>query len=84
MSKYEPLRSYLASQAGDTCQLTHKRIEQIIGTALPGSARDYRQWWANETSGNRPQAVWMDAGWRVDDCCEPQNGRVRFVRRGPA
>lgn len=82
MAKYDPLQTYLASQTGDICQLTHKRIEQIIGAELPRSARDHRPWWGNETSDRRPQArSWMDAGWKVDDGCEPQNGRVRFVRR---
>lgn len=66
MSRYDPLRWYLARTATDQAEvrLTFQDIDKIVGS-LPGSARSYRPWWAN--SSRSPQALaWQAAGFVVD------------------
>ena len=80
MSKYDPLQTYLARNEGSQCTLSFAEIERIIGTTLPRSAREYREWWANQVdTKNRPQAkAWQDAGWEVRSVQLGQ--RIGFVR----
>ena len=70
-SKYEKLSEYLRGLPADTREVTlsFKQIESILDNALPKSAIDYRQWWANQLdSKNRPQAhAWMGAGFKVSN-----------------
>lgn len=66
-SRFEPLARYLQAQAVDldAVELTLTQIEQLIGDALPASARRHRSMWANDPA-TRPQAQqWLEAGWRV-------------------
>ena len=81
MGKYGPLEAHLSNHIEDECVLTHGQIEKIIRARLPKSASTARQWWGNEVSGSHVQAdSWMHAGWKVADACEPEKGRVCFVR----
>src|SRR5258708_25024360 len=67
MSRYDPLRWYLAKVAADRHQvrLTFRDLEGVVGW-LPDSARNYRPWWGNSTSS--PQAMaWQAAGFVVDE-----------------
>lgn len=67
MSRYDPLRWYLAKAAADhrALRLTFRDIEKIVGS-LPESARNYRPWWGN--SSRSPQALaWQAAGFVVDE-----------------
>ena len=81
MGKYDPLEAHLSNSVEDECTLTHKEIEDIIGSRLPKTAKTKRQWWRNEVSGSHVRIPsWMRAGWKVVDGCEPQNGRVRLER----
>ena len=81
MSKYDPLQTYLAQCEGSQRTLSFAEIERIIGAALPRSAREYREWWANQSdTRNRPQAkAWQSAGWEVRSVQLGQ--RIEFVRR---
>ena len=55
-----------ATQGGETrVTLSYERIEQILGAALPETARRERPWWAN-TFGNPQAKAWLRAGWLVD------------------
>ena len=66
MSRYDPLRWYLAKVTADRHQvrLTFRDLEKIVGS-LPDSARS-RPWWGN--SARSPQATaWQAAGFVVDD-----------------
>lgn len=80
MSKYDPLQTYLARYEGSRRTLSFAEIERIIGAELPPSAREYREWWANQAdTRNRPQAkAWQSAGWEVRSVQLGQ--RVEFVR----
>lgn len=85
MGKYDPLRRFLenatSSVAGTT--LSFGQIEQILGEALPYTARHQGSWWANTLrSGTYPQSSsWLEASWQVDEVdCDGQ--WVRFRRAG--
>lgn len=81
MAKYDPLGDFLAKRRGRACTLTHASIEEILGAALPPSAKRRRAWWGNEADGAHVQCrSWLDSGWVVDDGCQPERGVVRFVR----
>ncbi len=83
MGKYDPLRRFLEVAAPDVPEITlsFRQIEQILGDALPYTARHQVSWWANELrSGTHPQSSsWLDAGWEVDTV-ERDPEWVRFRR----
>ena len=83
MSKYDPLRRFLASAPPktDTVTLSFQQIEQLLSDQLPYTARHQRAWWANEArSGTHSQAKsWLAAGWQVDHVDAPGEW-VRFRR----
>jgi hypothetical protein len=64
MSKYQPLAAYLAASVGRTRQLSLAAIESLLGFVLPGAARKYRQWWANDATHVQSH-TWLDSGFRV-------------------
>ena len=49
-SKYASLHGYLANRYADMVVLTFAQIEDLLGCALPDSARVQHEWW---TSGDR-------------------------------
>ena len=66
MSRYDPIRWYLAKMPVDKreVRLSFRDVERIVGS-LPASARNHRPWWGN--SATSPQAVaWQGAGFVVD------------------
>lgn len=79
-SKYEPLRTYLDGRSETTVRATFAQIEEILGVALPPSARKYRPWWANEQAGTHVHArAWLDAGRRTSNV-DLKAGTVEFLR----
>lgn len=66
-SKYYPLFSHLQQAAGEPVTLTFAQIEQLLGTALPGSARSRVGWWSNRSQGAVQAAAWMGAGYHVKE-----------------
>jgi len=66
MSKYNPLREYLARLNDVVWAAKIGEVEDIIGTKLPRSAREHRTWWANSGGSLVHQNAWLDAGWKVD------------------
>ena len=65
--KYELLRAYLSSIRGDVCHASFARIEGILGSALPPSARRHQAWWANNSQAGRHSRASLDTGWRTED-----------------
>jgi hypothetical protein len=85
-SKYEPLASFLTSQAAGTnvVTLSFRQIEDILGAKLPESAFTYREWWSNQAdTSTRPQArSWMSVGFEVETVNQDRTkGSVRFKRK---
>jgi hypothetical protein len=81
MSKYEPLREYLATLRGAEWRPTFNEIETVLGFELPKSARAHPAWWANEWQSHSHAAAWLDAGWETEDLTLTGE-RVTFRRRG--
>jgi hypothetical protein len=63
VSKYDPLRDYLAARSDALPQLTltFTDVEALVGP-LPEPARTGSSWWAND---GRSEHAWNEAGWRV-------------------
>ena len=65
--KYQRLYEHLCGLRTREWRTSFGEIESIIGFELPASARLYRPWWANQSSGNgHSQALaWGIAGWET-------------------
>ena len=77
MSKYDSLSKYLAELDGDAFTTNFRALEQILGFKLPRSARDYREWWANQGRGH--SLAWQSAGWKTVDV-SPGIETVTFIK----
>ena len=67
-SRYAPLAIWLQAQVREEQEkisLTFEQIEKIIDDKLPLSARQHRNWWANDSVGHTQSQQWLDVGWRV-------------------
>ena len=62
MSKYNPLREFLAARAGNTVTLTFAQIDELVGT-LPASAHKYQVWWHNNDPSHQHCQSWGDVGY---------------------
>lgn len=82
MGYYDPLRDYLKGCDSDEVALTFARIEDILGRALPASARKYDAWWANvgdsPTTRHSHARSWHEAGYRAR--VDRAGGTVVFYR----
>lgn len=80
MSKYDPLRDYLASQPADLRDLpmSFEQIEELVGK-LPRSAYAHRAWWANTPDARVEARAWRSAGWAVESV-DRTTMQVLFVR----
>ncbi len=79
MSKYAPLRDYLASRPLQEWKVTFEDIEDVLGFPLPASARRYPAWWANESTSSHVQShSWLDAGWRTSEV-KLREERLTFI-----
>lgn len=86
MSKYEPLAQALRRHRDDIWIAGFDEIERVLGFPLPASARNYREWWANQRSGGHSQTKgWQDAGWQVwkVDLAGEQVTFRRLAKEGP-
>jgi CBS domain-containing protein len=67
-SRYAPLAIWLQDRAREghnRFSLTFEQIEEIINDKLPPSARQYRNWWANDSISHTQSQQWLDVDWRV-------------------
>ena len=82
MGYYDPLKDYLMGCDSDEVVLTFARIEEILGRALPASARKYDAWWANVGDGvdtrHSHARSWDAAGYRAR--VDRVGGTVVFYR----
>jgi len=80
-SKYSPLAEWLHSQPGKNTRvrLTFSDVENILGTDLPLSAYDHREFWANDSVGHIHSKLWLEAGWRTTNV-HMTNKEVTFAR----
>jgi len=83
MSKYDPLGKRLEQQTGQSLTLDFEEIEEIIGGALPDSAKRHDAWWSNEDPGQTRHVQcksWGLAGWEVESV-DRLAKTVTFARR---
>ena len=65
-SKYYPLFLFFEESSLEEITLTLNKIEEVLGAALPKSARSKRAWWSNRESTTALQAgAWTYASYRV-------------------
>ena len=79
VAKYGPLHEFLAGLPRGQKQVTlgFRRVEELLGEALPPSALTYEQWWRGgrvkrgridaNWQDQVQQRAWEDAGWTVED-----------------
>jgi hypothetical protein len=62
--KHAPLHTYLANRYADVVVLTFGQIEDLLGFALPDSARTRPEWWTTDTHVDNPPCsdAWILAG----------------------
>jgi CBS domain-containing protein len=80
-SRYAPLAIWLQTQEADRLTCTFKEIETIIHDELPPSARQHRNWWANDSISHTQSIQWLEVGWRVSSV-NMSTERVVFSRMG--
>ena len=81
--KYAPLQEHIRNLDERGCRdwhTTFTEIEKVIGDSLPPSARNYRQWWANNNEEGRHSHVWMDLGWETHNVNFAKE-TVSFIRK---
>jgi hypothetical protein len=81
LSKYGKLGKFLLGLPGRSWTAEFGELEQILGFAMPPSARKHQAWWANDRLGHSHAASWLDAGWRTS-AIGLKTGSVTFVKAG--
>jgi len=80
MGKYDPIGRHLETIRGHRVTLAFSEVEDLLGFALPPSARQHAAWWSN-TGGSHVQArAWLDAGY-LTESVDLVGERLSFVRR---
>lgn len=78
--KYRPLFDHLRRSGQEEVTLTFAKIEAVLGSNLPDSARSSRGWWSNRSGGGLQAQAWMQAGYHV---VELDLGQERVTFRKP-
>jgi DNA-binding transcriptional regulator YiaG len=78
-SKYYALFDYLRHSDGTEVTLSFSKIEALIESKLPPSARSTRAFWSNRAQGGLQAAAWLKAGYRVVKF-DLQKGKIKFRR----
>lgn len=81
MSKYDPLRKYLAAGTANPWRATFADVEAVLGFPLPQSAYAYPAWWSNDATGHSHARAWLDAGWKTE-AVDLQGQNVTFRKAG--
>jgi hypothetical protein len=68
MAKCGSLKQYFQDQTSAVVVLSLLDIERILGSRLPMSAHEYREWRANEKLAGRhvQSQAWQAGGYRVE------------------
>lgn len=67
MTKYDPLKSFLAEKGNSSVPMSFEQIERLINSSLPPSARKHRAWWSNNPSNSVITYAWLSAGYKSSD-----------------
>jgi hypothetical protein len=66
VTKYEPLKTFLARKAAGEVPMRFCEIEEIIGAPLPPVAFRHRAWWSNNPSNSVITLAWLGAGYKTE------------------
>ena len=66
MSKYDPLKSFLANRQTREVPMSFHEIEELIHAPLPPVAFKHRAWWSNNPSNSVITRAWLDAGFKTE------------------
>ena len=66
MTKYAPLKTFLAGKASVEVPMRFSEIEHVIGTQLPPVAFKHRAWWSNNPSNSVITHAWLEAGYKTE------------------
>ena len=66
MTKYEPLKAFLAKHADAELPMSFGEIEAIIAAPLPPVAYKHRAWWSNNPSNSVITHAWLSAGYKTE------------------
>ena len=80
LSKYQPLRRFLADRREGEWRATFADVEEVLGFTLCASARKHLAWWANSTSHSEARLGWLAAGWETRDV-DMGGERLMFLRQ---
>ena len=80
--KYRPLFMSFVERWDYRWRATFEDIEEILGSALPPSARRHSAWWSNTKSHSQALA-WIAAGWKKSSI-DMKGEMVVFERPRPA
>jgi hypothetical protein len=83
MSKYEPLKTFLAGRAEGEVPMTFQEIERVIGAGLPPVAFKHRAWWSNNPSNSVITNAWLEAGYKTERV-DMGSQKLVFRRAGAA
>ena len=78
-SKYTPLEGHLRKSGRHELPMSFAKIEQVIGTKLPPSARKHRPWWSNNPSNSVITRAWLNAGYKTAQV-DMDGERLVFVK----
>jgi len=79
MSKYLKLTLHLAELDASAWETSFEEVEDVLGLPLPGSARQYPAWWANQ--GRAQSLAWESAGWHTT-AVDVERQKVTFIYVG--
>ena len=82
MSKYDPLKHFLAKSHFDEVPMTFADIERVLGFKLPEKSQCIRAWWSNNPGNNVMTKVWLDAGFRSERV-DMESRKLVFRRTNP-
>lgn len=80
MAKYDPLKDELFRLGAQRVSMSFGEVEQLVGP-LPGSARQYEWWWANEdhrTTRHVQCKAWGEPGYEAE--ADLRRQQVVFTR----
>jgi len=78
-NKYSWLVQSLNGYGSDEIKLSFDKVEEMLKSPLPNSAREHAAWWSNAKSGRSQSAAWMNAGWKTKNL-DMQKQEVTFYR----
>lgn len=83
MSKYAPLKTFLAGSAETVMPMTFSAVAQILATKLPNSAFIHQAWWSNHGESHVHAQAWLEAGFKTEQV-DLRAQTVVFRRAAPA